>query len=45
VVGVTPPNPALQPDGRVGRPSSSLLRPPLNGRIVSRSGKGALYGR
>src|SRR5262249_46550457 len=30
----TPPNPPLQTAGRVGRPSGSLSRPPLNGSIV-----------
>ena len=27
-------NPPLQPDGRVGCPTGSLSRPPLNGHIV-----------
>jgi hypothetical protein len=29
-------NPPLQPDGGLGRPSGSLVRPPLNGSIVGR---------
>jgi len=32
------PNTSLQTDGRVGRPSRSLSRPPLNGRSLGSAG-------
>ena len=32
------PNPPLQADGRVDRPTGSLSRPPLNGYIVGQTG-------